>query len=134
MQIFHKGHVSQDLGKTRLYKYERAIREGEISRADSWAAPRRLREGKHTYQMQAKKKNTPLPVFYYVYFSSCPSVPYGPNSKIKWTLWAHKYFTNLKINLKATLSFLYPSNVKQLLVSVHLTFLIRLGVRLHGFH
>jgi len=81
-----------------------------------------------------KNKENKNPILYYIYFSSCPSIPYGPNSKIKWTLWAHKYFTNLKINLKAILSFLYPPNVKQLLVSVHLTFKIRLEVRLHGFH
>lgn len=83
----------------------------------------------------ANKTNQPnLHVLYYIYFSSCPSIPYGPSTKSTWTLWAHKYFTNLKINLKAILSFLYPSNAKQLLFSVHLTFLTRLGVRLQGFH
>lgn len=82
-------------------------------------------------QITKKKEYKTL---YHIYFSSCPRIPYGPNSKSKWTLWAHKYFTSLKINVKAILSFLYPSNAKQLLVSVHLTFLIRLGVRLCGFH
>lgn len=53
-----------------------------------------------------KKKRKKKSILHHIYFSSCPSIPYGPNAKIKWTLQEHKYFTNLKINLKANLSFL----------------------------
>lgn len=113
LQILLKGQVSQHPEQTWVCKYESTIREGEISTANSQAAPRRLREGKNTYQK---------PHLYCIYFSSCPSIPYAPNSKIKWILWAHKYFASSKINLKAILSFLYPSNVKQLFVSVHLNY------------
>lgn len=33
--MFHKGHVSQNPEKNRVYKYESDIKEGEISGADS---------------------------------------------------------------------------------------------------
>lgn len=61
LQIFHKGQVSQHPEKTRVCKYESTIGEGEISTANSQAAPRRLREGKNTFQK---------PHLYYIYFSS----------------------------------------------------------------
>lgn len=73
-------------------------------------------------QGDSEKAKTPSRNPIFTTFTFHPSIPYAPNSKIKWILWAHKYFTNLKINLKAILSFLYPSNVKQLLVSVHLNY------------